>query len=127
MIDGGSVNYCLGLEIKYNQEKNKLTISQGHYVDHMINKFRMKNAVAVATPKELGDISGPNEDLALDVPYRSLTGSLMYVGICTQPDICMAIGKLSRHLEKPSVALTLECCEKGAEIFKGNQRCWAEI
>lgn len=104
MTDGGNINYCLGLEIRYNPKGNELTITQGHYVDHMISKFRMKDAATVATPMELGDDSGPHDDLASNVPYRSLIGSLMYVGICTRPDICTAIGRLSRYLEKPSVA-----------------------
>lgn len=52
---------------------------------------------------ELGDLSGPSEELPPDVPYGSLIGSLMYAGVCTRPNLSMAVGRLSRYLEKPSI------------------------
>ncbi|MCO5579688.1 hypothetical protein L7F22_033546 [Adiantum nelumboides] len=104
MTDGGNLSYCIGLEFKYDQGKRERTVGQGHYVDYMMKKFRMKNAATVTTPMELGDTSGPGKELAPEVPYRSLIGSLMYAGICTRPDICMAVGRISRHFEKPSIA-----------------------
>uniref|UniRef100_A0AAV1VEY0 Polyprotein n=1 Tax=Peronospora matthiolae TaxID=2874970 RepID=A0AAV1VEY0_9STRA len=35
-------------------------------------------------------------------PYRSLAGSLLYVATGARPDIAFAVGRLSRHLKKPS-------------------------
>lgn len=35
-------------------------------------------------------------------PYRQLVGSVMYLAMCTRPDIGYAIGVASRYLEKPS-------------------------
>jgi hypothetical protein len=35
------------------------------------------------------------------VPYVSAVGSLMYVMVCTRPDIAHVVGVLSRYMEKP--------------------------
>ena len=35
------------------------------------------------------------------VPYASAVGSLMYVMVCTRPDIAQAVGVLSRFMSKP--------------------------
>jgi hypothetical protein len=35
------------------------------------------------------------------VPYSSVVGSLMYVMVCTRPDIAHAVGVLSRYMSKP--------------------------
>jgi hypothetical protein len=35
------------------------------------------------------------------VPYASVVGSLMYVMVCTRPDIAHAVGVLSRYMSKP--------------------------
>ena len=31
------------------------------------------------------------------VPYASVVGSLMYAMLCTRPDICFAVGMVSRY------------------------------
>ena len=33
--------------------------------------------------------------------YRSLVGSLIYIMIACRPDLCFAVGKLSRHMHDP--------------------------
>jgi len=35
------------------------------------------------------------------VPYASAVGSLMYVMVCTRPNIAHAVGVLSRFMSKP--------------------------
>lgn len=37
-------------------------------------------------------------------PYASVVGSLMYVTTCTWPDICYAVGFVSRFRSNPGVA-----------------------
>jgi hypothetical protein len=40
------------------------------------------------------------EDMA-HVPYASVVGSLMYVMVCTRPDISHAVGVLRRYMSTP--------------------------
>ena len=35
------------------------------------------------------------------IPYASAIGSLMYVQVCTRPDIAYIIGMLGRYLRNP--------------------------
>ena len=35
------------------------------------------------------------------VPYASAVGSLMYAMLCTRPDICFAVGMVSRYQSNP--------------------------
>ena len=36
------------------------------------------------------------------VPYASAVGSLMYAMMCTRPDICYAVGLVSRYQSNPN-------------------------
>ena len=40
-------------------------------------------------------------DRKIGVPYASAVGSLMYAMLCTRPDICFAIGMVSRYQSNP--------------------------
>ena len=37
------------------------------------------------------------------VPYAFTVGNLMYVMLCTRPNICFFIGIVSRYLSNPSI------------------------
>lgn len=41
------------------------------------------------------------------VPYASAVGSLMYVIVCTRPDISQAVSVVSRYMENPGKVLLM--------------------
>ncbi|XP_075074757.1 secreted RxLR effector protein 161-like [Nicotiana tabacum] len=45
-------------------------------------------------------IENQKEDMSR-VPYSSVVGSLMYVMMCTRPDICYVVGLVSRYQSNP--------------------------
>ena len=45
-------------------------------------------------------------DAYLGENYRSIVGSLIYIMLTCRPDLCFAVGKLSRHMHKPD---TVHC------------------
>ena len=74
-------------------------------IDRMVVKFNQVGAKVVYNPSVEGQFMLRCEvkDLKMENrPDRSLVGSLLYVATGTRPDIAFAVGRLSRHLEKPS-------------------------
>lgn len=63
-------------------------------------KFNMKECKSMKTPME-ANFSVNNEDV-LDVPFKELIGSLLYISMNTRPDITYAVSYLSRFLVKPT-------------------------
>ena len=59
--------------------------------------FRVGSSLSVnQRPKTLAEI-----ERIRGIPYASVVGSLMYVMLCTRPDICFAIGMFSRYQSDP--------------------------
>lgn len=42
------------------------------------------------------------EEDSIDIPYRELIGSLLYISTMSRPDITFATSYLSRFLDKPT-------------------------
>lgn len=70
------------------------------YIKKMLERFEMSECKPRSTPSEqkLDCNSGEPVDPR---KYREIVGSLIYVMICTRPDICWIITKLSQYLSKP--------------------------
>lgn len=77
-------------------------MSQEWYVTKIRERFDMTNCKPRTTPCELKcDLTENDSDLIDPRTYREVVGSLIYLMICTRPDISYIIGKLSQHLSKP--------------------------
>ena len=71
----------------------------------------MKDCSPSITPIVKGDRFNldqcPKNDLEREkmknIPYASAVGSLMYVHVCTIPDIAFAVGMLGRYQSNPSI------------------------
>jgi len=60
-----------------------------------------------------------NSDQFYDAPCRNLIGSLMYIMLCTRPDITTAINILSRYTNKNNIELW-KCLKRVFKYLKGN-------
>jgi len=106
MKDIGAVKQILGIRIMHDRQVKKLWLSEEYYVKRVLQRFQMENAKAVSTPlaayMKLSFKQSPsNKAEKLDmkqVPYASAVGSLMYVMVCTRPDIAHVVGIVSRFL-----------------------------
>ena len=111
MKDLGEVTYILGIRIFRDRKKRMLALSQGTYIDKIVEKFAMQDAKKGQQPSlagltlSLDDCPKTTEEKKYmsRVPYASAVGSLMYAMLCTRPDICYAVGIVSRYQSNPGI------------------------
>ena len=104
MTDMGIIKHYLGMDIEYNRDEGIVRLSQTEAINGILRRFRMEECKPALTPMETKLMLNPrteHEDIA-DVPYRQIIGCLMYVMLCTRPDISYSIGVLSKFLEQPT-------------------------
>ena len=105
----GAAKKILGMEIHSDRSNGRLWLTQRSYLEKIVELFGMGNAKAVSTPLanhfKLSNAQCPKseEDIAEMklIPYASAVGSLMYVMVCTRPDIAHAVGLVSRFKSNP--------------------------
>ena len=89
MKDLGVAKKILGMKITRDKKNCKLTLSQGEYIEKVLERLNMKNAKLVSTPlatyfemsKEMCPKTQEDIEYMSKVPYQSTVGSLMYA-IC---------------------------------------------
>ena len=77
---------------------------RGKYVENILIKFSMQNVKHVNIPlafhfklsSSLCPSINEDKDYMSHVPYANAAGNLMYVMVCTRPDISHAVGVVSR-------------------------------
>ncbi|GJS69264.1 retrotransposon protein, putative, ty1-copia subclass [Tanacetum coccineum] len=99
----------LGMEIVRDRGSQTLKVSQLGYVQKILNNYIMDNGKSVSVPLgahfkvSLKDC--PSNDWDVErmskVPYANVVGSLMYLMVCTRPDIAYAVSIVSRYLANP--------------------------
>jgi len=109
MKDLGAANFILGMEIRRDRENMKLWLNRRKYVETILQSFNMQESKPVKVPIPVGaklfaeqcpKTKEEMEDMS-HVPYASVVGSLMYVMVCTRPDIAHVVGVLRRYMSKP--------------------------
>ena len=101
MKDLGVAYFILG--IKIYRTPQGLALSQSHYIDKVLDKFKYLNFKEVKTPIDLNLALAKNKgESESQVDYAKILGCLMYIMNCTRPDIACAISKLSRYTSNPN-------------------------
>nr|GEX40298.1 hypothetical protein [Tanacetum cinerariifolium] len=94
MARGGDV--ILGIRIK--REDKGITITQSHYIEKILNKYKCDDCCPVSTPLDPTIKFMPNTCRIVDqLEYSRSIGCLMYAMTSTRPDIAYAVSKLSRY------------------------------
>ncbi|KAK4386328.1 Retrovirus-related Pol polyprotein from transposon TNT 1-94 [Sesamum angolense] len=101
MKDMGLADVILG--IKISKTSDGLALSQSHYVETILKKFKAYESPPAKTPVYLNLYLAKNKDEPeCQIKYSRIIGSLMYIMNCTRPDIAYAVNKLSRFTSNPS-------------------------
>ena len=94
------------MRISRDRAAGTLMLSQAEYINKVLSKFNMQNAKSMSTPlgahvklcKEQSPKTKKERDHIKKVPYASAIGSLMYVMVCTKPDIAQVVEVVSRYM-----------------------------
>ncbi|KAG6439518.1 hypothetical protein O3G_MSEX000841 [Manduca sexta] len=117
MTDLNEIKLFLG--IKITRFNNKITLDQSAYILTILDKFNMSNCNPISTPLENKlDYKALNIDSEFNAPCRNLIGCLMYVMLCTRPDLSTSINILSRYSNKNNKELW-KCLKRVLRYLKG--------
>lgn len=94
MKDLGRATHVLGMRLK--QEHNKIILDQRNYIQKVLQQFNMADCKPVNTPLECGMKFEKGDQTDNDTKYRSIIGCIMYLAVCTRPDIAHAASVLSQ-------------------------------
>ncbi|KAH9670812.1 Integrase catalytic domain-containing protein [Citrus sinensis] len=108
--DLGDAQRILGMKIRRDKKNGSVWLTQKSYLKKVLERFGMDDKTKpVCTPLaphfKLSSSSCPRSqeerDYMARVPYASVVGSLMYVMVCTRPDISQAVSMVSRYMHNP--------------------------
>lgn len=108
MEDSGPAHKVVGIEF-LRKKDGSYEISQPLMITSVVDRFRIMDCRPTSTPfpggvKVFNSTEAESREMQQkNLPYRSVVGSLMYISICTRPDISYVVGVLSQHLDKPSL------------------------
>lgn len=97
----GSLRNCLGMRVTRDRKKGILCLDQTEYIKKLLRRFNMETCKPVSTPMVLNCKLIKNNDVNVHLNdesynYRQLMGSLMYLSVCTRPDISFSCSQLSQ-------------------------------
>ena len=102
MKDLGVADVILG--IKISKTSDGLILSQSHYIEKILKKFKQDDSSPTRTPVDVNlHLSKNNGKSISQQEYAQAIGSLMYVMNCTRPDIAYAVSKLNRYISNPGL------------------------
>jgi Reverse transcriptase (RNA-dependent DNA polymerase) len=106
MKDLGVAKKILGMKITRDRSNRKLFLSLKEFAGKVIRRFGMEKIKVVSTPLathfKLSAALSPKFDgersCMEKVPYFSAVGSLMYLMVCTRPDIAQVVSVINKYL-----------------------------
>ncbi|KAL2237275.1 UNVERIFIED_CONTAM: Retrovirus-related Pol polyprotein from transposon TNT 1-94 [Sesamum indicum] len=107
MKDLGDAKRILGMNIV--RHESFILLNQKSYILSILKRFSMEKSKPTSVPLaahfQLSKNQSPHSDIEKakmeKVPYSNVIGSIMFLMICTRPDIAYAISCLSRYMSNP--------------------------
>jgi hypothetical protein len=106
--DLGEARYFLGMELTRDRAARTLVLSQTRYTKELIARFGVEDAKVRSVPMHPSVRLSRAESAELSPEgmhyFSEVIGSLLYLSVCTRPDISFSVGALSRYMSKPCQA-----------------------
>ena len=104
--DLGPVKSFLGVQFERDMSTRELWLHQSLYIDTLLAEYGMVDCNSVATPLDPQHPLGLESDATvapsnLLESYQRLVGSLLFLQMCTRPDLSFAVLLLSQHCASP--------------------------
>ncbi|CAI7784174.1 unnamed protein product, partial [Closterium sp. NIES-53] len=99
--DLGELRSYLGLQITRDRAQCTITLTQSHMVQQVLQRFDFTYSSPQATPLSTRhSLSALPSDESVEPsgPYPELVGCLMYLMICTRPDLAYPLSILARYV-----------------------------
>jgi hypothetical protein len=114
VVDLGPASLYLGIRIVRDRSQRKLWLSQKPFVMDLLSTWNMTECRSSTVPlrTKLHQLRPLAPEILPDIPdhlltqkYQSLVGSLIYLAVCTRPDIAYTACSLGQFNSKPTRAL----------------------
>ena len=100
--------FMLGIAIDHDIKAGTLRLSQEAYCNRMLETYNMTDCKPVKTPAAVerltagvGEISKEEAEAMKKVPYRNAVGALLFLMLCTRPDLAFATIQSAKFVEDP--------------------------
>ena len=105
----GPAKKILRMKIVRGRSEKMLFLTQTDYVRKVLDRFGMLSSKSVstsfATHIKLSKQQEPTREVDMEymvrILYSSAVGSIMYVMVCSRPDIAFGVGMVSRYMGNP--------------------------
>ena len=113
VVDLGPASLYLGIRIVRDRSKRKLWLSQKPFITDLLSTWNMTECHTASVPlrTKLHQLRPPPENALHEIPdhiltqkYQSLVGSLIYLAVCTRPDISYVACSLGQYNTNPTRA-----------------------
>jgi len=114
VVDLGPVSMFLAIRIHCDRPRRKIFLSQRSFITDLLNTWNMSNCYPLpiplhqklhelppAPPNSLPDV---NNDDDIKLHFQRLVGSLIYLAVCTRPDIAYVAMALGQYNASPTRA-----------------------
>lgn len=104
--DLGEAHLFFSMVIKRNRVTKQIKLSQARMAANLVNTYGLAESKSRSVPlsPSLNLIQGEGELLdKSETTYAHLIGSLLYLSVCTRPDIAQAVGALCKYMATPTL------------------------
>jgi len=109
--DIGEIDFMIGN--KFEKREYGYILHQKGYIKEILSKLNIDNLKPIKNPNPIED-SKLRKISCDEMTYRSAIGNLLYLAICTRPDILISVSKAFRRSMNPN----MEDWENVIKIFR---------